>query len=75
MLTRKIFESRISEIPFPGLWGDILQNSDGLLRPWPMFLLYRLKAVFQSSPRTKLLAASACMSTFIQSQCKTVNFN
>jgi hypothetical protein len=29
MLTRKIFESRLSEMPFPGLWGEILQNSDG----------------------------------------------
>jgi hypothetical protein len=28
-LTRKIFESRVSEIPFPGLWEEILQNSDG----------------------------------------------
>ena len=26
MLTRKIFESRLSEMPFPGLWGEILQN-------------------------------------------------
>ena len=25
----KIFESRVSEMPFPGLWGEILQNSDG----------------------------------------------
>jgi hypothetical protein len=23
MLTRKIFESRASEMPFPGLWGEI----------------------------------------------------
>ena len=23
------FESRLSEMPFPGLWGEILQNSDG----------------------------------------------
>jgi hypothetical protein len=29
MLIRKIFESRLSEMPFPGLWGEILQNSDG----------------------------------------------
>jgi hypothetical protein len=29
MLSRKIFESRLSEMPFPGLWGEILQNSDG----------------------------------------------
>jgi hypothetical protein len=28
MLTRKFFESRLSEMPFPGLWGDILQNYD-----------------------------------------------
>jgi hypothetical protein len=28
-LTRKIFESRLSEMPFPGLWEEILQNSDG----------------------------------------------
>jgi hypothetical protein len=28
-LTRKMFESRLSEIPFPGLWEEILQNSDG----------------------------------------------
>jgi hypothetical protein len=28
MLTRKIFEYRVSEMPFPGLWGEILQNSD-----------------------------------------------
>ena len=26
MLTRKMFESRFSEIPFPGVWGEILQN-------------------------------------------------
>jgi hypothetical protein len=47
MLTRKIFESRSSEMPFPRLWGEILQNSDGqkttfsvtYQRPWPMFLL------------------------------------
>jgi hypothetical protein len=25
----KNFESIVSEMPFPGLWGDILQNSDG----------------------------------------------
>jgi hypothetical protein len=25
---RKIFESTLSEMPFPGLWGEILQNSD-----------------------------------------------
>jgi hypothetical protein len=25
----KIFESRVSEMLFPGLWGEILQNSDG----------------------------------------------
>ena len=30
MLTRKIFESRVSEMPFTGLWGEILQNSDAL---------------------------------------------
>ena len=29
MLIRKILESRLSEMPFPGLWGEILQNSDG----------------------------------------------
>ena len=29
MLIRKIFESRLSEMPLPGLWGEILQNSDG----------------------------------------------
>jgi hypothetical protein len=29
MLTRKIFESRLSKMPFPRLWGEILQNSDG----------------------------------------------
>ena len=30
MLIRKMFESRLSDImPFPGLWGEILQNSDG----------------------------------------------
>jgi hypothetical protein len=29
MLILKIFESRLSEMPFPGLWGEILQNSDG----------------------------------------------
>jgi hypothetical protein len=53
MLTLKIFESRLSEIPFLGLWREILQNSESLLmvrkrhcniseRPWPTFLLYRL---------------------------------
>jgi hypothetical protein len=49
MITRKIFESRLSEMPFPGLWGEILQNSDGsendivtCQRPWPTILLYRL---------------------------------
>ena len=25
----EIFESTLSEMPFPGLWGEILQNSDG----------------------------------------------
>ena len=25
----KIFESRLSEMPSLGLWGEILQNSDG----------------------------------------------
>jgi hypothetical protein len=25
----EIFESRLSEMPFPELWGKILQNSDG----------------------------------------------
>jgi hypothetical protein len=29
-------ESRLSEMPFPGLWGEILQNYDG------QKLLYRL---------------------------------
>jgi hypothetical protein len=29
MLTRKNFESRLSKMPFPRLWGEILQNSDG----------------------------------------------
>jgi hypothetical protein len=29
LLIRKIFESRVSEMPFPRLWGEILQNSDG----------------------------------------------
>jgi hypothetical protein len=29
MLIRKSFESRVSEMPFPRLWGEILQNSDG----------------------------------------------
>ena len=29
MFIRKIFESTLSEMPFPGLWGEILQNSDG----------------------------------------------
>ena len=29
MLTWKIFESRLSEMPFPRLWGELLQNSDG----------------------------------------------
>ena len=32
MPTRKIFESRLSEMPFPQLWGEILQNSDGQKR-------------------------------------------
>ena len=26
---REIFESRLSEMPFPGLWGEILHISDG----------------------------------------------
>ena len=30
MFIRKIFESTLSEMPFPGLWGEILQNSDAL---------------------------------------------
>jgi hypothetical protein len=29
LLIRKIFESRLSEMPFTGLWGEISQNSDG----------------------------------------------
>jgi hypothetical protein len=29
LLIRKIFESRVSEMPFPRLWGEISQNSDG----------------------------------------------
>jgi hypothetical protein len=29
LLIRKIFESRVSEMPFPRHWGEILQNSDG----------------------------------------------
>ena len=29
MLTWEMFESRVSEMPFPGLCGEILQNSDG----------------------------------------------
>jgi hypothetical protein len=29
MFIRKMFESTLSEMPFPGLWGEILQNSDG----------------------------------------------
>jgi hypothetical protein len=29
MVILKIFESTLSEMPFPGLWGEILQNSDG----------------------------------------------
>jgi hypothetical protein len=29
MLIWKIFESRLSEMPFPGLWRETLQNSDG----------------------------------------------
>jgi hypothetical protein len=29
MVIRKIFESALSEMPFPGLWGEILQNFDG----------------------------------------------
>jgi hypothetical protein len=28
MFIRKIFESTLSEMPFPGLWGEILQNFD-----------------------------------------------
>jgi hypothetical protein len=30
MLNRNIFESRLSEMPFPGLWEEILQNLQGL---------------------------------------------
>jgi hypothetical protein len=29
MFIRKIFESTLSEMPFPGLWGEILHYSDG----------------------------------------------
>jgi hypothetical protein len=29
ILPRKIFEPRVSQMPFPGLWGKILRNSDG----------------------------------------------
>ena len=29
LLIRKMFESRVSEMSFPRLWGEILQNSDG----------------------------------------------
>ena len=27
MLPQKILESRVSEMPFPGFWGEILENS------------------------------------------------
>ena len=27
---RKILKSRVSEMPFPAIWGKILQNSEGL---------------------------------------------
>ena len=33
MFIRKMFESTLSEMPFPGLWGEILQNSDGQKTP------------------------------------------
>ena len=29
MLRRKILKSRVSEMPFPALWGQNLQNSNG----------------------------------------------
>jgi hypothetical protein len=51
MLTRKIFESRVSEMPFHGLWGggggdftEFWWSENDIVtyqRPWPMFLLYR----------------------------------
>jgi hypothetical protein len=42
MLTRKMFESKLSEMPFPGLWGEIENDIVTYQRPWPMFLLYSL---------------------------------
>jgi hypothetical protein len=42
MLTRKIFESRLSEMPFPALWGDILQNSDGQKTTLLLYIGYSL---------------------------------
>jgi hypothetical protein len=30
MFIRKIFESTLSDMPFPGFWGEILQNFDAL---------------------------------------------
>jgi hypothetical protein len=48
MLTRKIFESRLSEMRFPGFWRDFTEfwwSENDIVtyqRPWPTFLLYRL---------------------------------
>jgi hypothetical protein len=49
MLTRKIFESRLSEMPFPGLWGEILQNSD--VRKRHCDISEALANVFALSPK------------------------
>jgi hypothetical protein len=63
MLTRKMFESRLSEMPFPQLWGEILQNSDGqkrhcdiseaLAQPRPMPFMFIIFLIFSAFSHEK----------------------
>ena len=50
MLTRKMFESRVSEMPFPRLWGEILQISDGQKRKRHCDISEALANVFALQP-------------------------
>ena len=50
MFIRKIFESTLSEMPFPGLWGEILQNSDGQ-KTTLYYISEALANVFALSPK------------------------
>jgi hypothetical protein len=49
MFIRKIFESTLSEMPFPGLWGEILQTL--MVRKRHCNILEALANVFALSPK------------------------